>query len=202
MAHFWNIDAAGCWVATPVGDTPAVIDDSVQFVKSDDIAARARETRARAAPCQSDGDMGARVPAAFRRARQRRVRAARADDPLRPRRTPHPRSTRALLLYRNPRTCRNLSESAAGFCPRCKLPLTSGSAAVRCPGSAACGITLPTTCRAGPTRAPAPAVSTTPRWTRASRGRPRICSHGAYCDRWSGEHRIPRCRHTWHACAA
>ncbi len=138
MAHFWNIDAAGCWVATPVGDTPAVINNSVEFVKSDDIAARAVEhayvrrlanpveTWALLCPPHSDVRVnGEFVPLGLTILSDR-------DELRMPAQSVRFFSTETLARVEA------FPEDARGFCPRCKLALTPGSAAVRCPGS--CGL--------------------------------------------------------------
>ena len=134
MAHFWDIDTAGCWVATPVGDTRAAIDISVELVKSDHIAAGAveharvwrltnsPETWALVCPPYSDVRVnGERVPLGLTILSDR--------DELRIPGLPVRFFSTETLAY-----VEAFPESAGGFCPRCKQPIEPGSSAVRCPG--------------------------------------------------------------------
>lgn len=114
MAHFWNRDAAGDWVATPVDAT---------LVRR---VAGPQETWALLCPPSSDARVnGERVPLGL---------AILADrDELRI--TGHP------VRFFSTETLAHVEvfpEGAGGFCPRCKQEITSGSVVVRCPGCGLC----------------------------------------------------------------
>jgi hypothetical protein len=138
MAHIWNVDNAGQWTATPVGDALSLLECARGLVEVSVEETRALErlhlrrlahppdTWALVCPPQSDVRInGAPVPLGLAILSDR--------DELRfPGANPRFFSTES-LAHVEP-----FPEGAGhGRCPRCKQGIESGSAAVRCP---CCGL--------------------------------------------------------------
>jgi hypothetical protein len=137
MAHVWNTDEAGCWVATPVGDALPLVNDAVKIVAAGHAAAAtlehaylrrlagALEAWAIVCPPQSDVRVnGERVPLGLAILSDR--------DELRVPGQP--------VRFFSTETIAHVEafpEDAGGYCPRCKQPIEPESAVVRCPG---CGL--------------------------------------------------------------
>ena len=138
MAHLWKMEDEGGWVATPVGDAFALLDDAAHLVEAGHSAAaliehaslrrlaNPPETWALLCAPQSDVRLnGLPVPLGL---------AVLADrDELRiPGHLVRFFSTESLAHVE---ACPDTT--ADSFCPRCKQAIEHGSAAVRCPG---CGL--------------------------------------------------------------
>ena len=121
MAHLWNIEDEGGWVAAPIDEAFALVEKVILT-----RLANPPETWALLCPPQSDVRLnGLPVPLGL---------AVLADrDELRiPGESARFFSTETLARVE---ACPDTA--AHSFCPRCKQAIESGSAAVRCPG---CGL--------------------------------------------------------------
>jgi len=138
MAHLWNMEDAGSWVATPVGDALALAGQAATIVDASHAAVAALERvvlrRLTNPPdtwallCAPGSDVlvnGVPVPLGLTVLSDR--------DEVR---VPGQR-VRFFSTERLARVEIFAETAADGFCPRCKQTIERGTPAVRCPG---CGL--------------------------------------------------------------